>query len=75
MTARFRVPSWTNPFFLYLPSVNLKTYSYTDSQIVNELVSIIIPSGIERINKVNAVIYTSHYTNVWSDMNLYTYCW
>ena len=46
--------------FRSLPSVNLETYSYTDSQIVNELVSIIIPLGIERINKVNAVIYTSH---------------
>ena len=58
--------------FRSLPSVNLKTYSYTDSQIVNELIPIIIPSGIERINKVNAVINTGHNTNVWSDMNLYT---
>ena len=73
MTARFRVPSCTKPFFLRicmeatlhtrfrsLPSFNLETNSYTDSQIVNELIPIIIPSGIERINKVNAVIYTGH---------------
>ena len=58
-----------------LPSINLKAHSNTDSQIMNQLVSIIVPLGVKRFHKVGFIAYRSHNADVWCNVHLHADAW
>lgn len=52
-----------------LPSFNLKAHSYVNSQTMNQLATVIIPTGIKRINKVCFITYRSQHPYIWCNMH------
>jgi hypothetical protein len=58
-----------------LASVNLNTHTNTDSQIMNQLVLIIVPLGGKRFHKIGFVAYRSHNADVWCNMHLHADAW